>query len=95
MINSIKILCPYCGQPYMPAEIYVPNAFFGKPSKLEKDEYGTLEYNVGKDMDLYESYCCDQCNNKFYVHANLSFDTSTTPFNSVPFVLKRKKDNDV
>ncbi len=93
-MTNIKITCPHCGYTYSPSEIYVPNAFFGKPSRLEKDEYGNLDYIVGKGMDLYESYCCDGCNNKFYVHANLNFDTSTVPFNNVSFVLKRKKEKD-
>lgn len=93
-MTNIKILCPHCGQSYMPAEIYVPSAFFGKPSKLQKQTNGDLDYQVGKDMDLYESYCCDTCNNKFYVKANLSFEVSTSPFNSTPFVLKRKKEKD-
>ena len=33
MINEKleKIICPKCGREYLPAEIYYPNFFFGRP----------------------------------------------------------------
>ena len=33
----ITIECPYCGAEYLPAEIIVPNSFFGKPTNIERD----------------------------------------------------------
>ena len=35
--KDIVITCPHCGREYLPAEIYVPDAFFGKPSDIEKN----------------------------------------------------------
>lgn len=75
--NKHKIVCPYCGAEYLPSEIYVPSAFFGKPSLIIKNEDGKLSDIYNSDlMDLKEEYICDKCNHTFFVEANISFNTS-------------------
>lgn len=75
--NKHKIICPYCGAEYLPSEIYVPSAFFGKPSLIIKDDDGKLSDIYNSDlMDLKEEYICDKCNHTFFVEANISFNTS-------------------
>ena len=74
--KSLIIKCPKCGRQYLPAEIYYPNSFFGKPMQIDKNEKGEVEYYNGKSMDLVETYMCDSCNSKFQVTADISFSTS-------------------
>jgi uncharacterized OB-fold protein len=72
--NYIK--CPNCGREYLPAEIYIPNAFFGKPEDIER-EFGTgrILHYIGKNMDTVEHYVCDACNTAFKVVAKVQFST--------------------
>ena len=56
-----KIKCPDCGAEYLPAEIFYPDEFFGKPNSIEKDVYGKLLFFNGNDMNLTETYRCDYC----------------------------------
>ena len=70
------IVCPNCKTEYLPAEIYVPYAFFGKPQYIEKDYEGKILDYSGKSLDTYESYICDNCNKPFKVFANISFTTA-------------------
>lgn len=74
----MEIKCPVCGQQYHPTEIYLPNEFFGKPKEIVKDDSGQISYVLGKDMNLEEEYICDNCNTKFKVTADISFETSVT-----------------
>lgn len=69
------IKCPNCGTEYLPAEIYVPNAFFGKPSNIAKHNGKVVSF-YGDSMDLRESYTCDTCDTKFTVRASVLFNTS-------------------
>ena len=71
-----KIVCPKCGREYLPAEIYVPNAFFGRPQDIDRTNQGKIESFNGKSMDLEETYQCDNCNCTFNVTAKISFKTS-------------------
>lgn len=71
--NTIK--CPNCGREYLPAEIYVPFAFFGKPKMIVRDiDQSILDY-MGSGLDVKERYICDSCNTTFDVVANISFKT--------------------
>lgn len=70
------IVCPYCGQEYLPSEIFLPKTFFGEPKDIFKTEFGKIDYFMGTPMCLTESYICDNCNKEFHVQANLSFNTS-------------------
>lgn len=70
------IKCPQCGYEYLPAEIYMPNAFLGKPRDIDR-EHTTgriLEY-MGNSMNLSETYICDNCDTEFKVTANINFNT--------------------
>ena len=71
----MEIKCPVCGQQYHPAEIYLPNEFFGKPKEVVKNSSGQIEFVLGKDMNPVEEYICDNCNTKFRVTADISFET--------------------
>lgn len=72
------IKCPYCGAEYLPSEIYIPNAFFGKPGHVERTFDGKiLEYD-GTGLDTKETYRCDSCNKEFYVNAQIHFTSSVS-----------------
>lgn len=73
------IVCPNCGREYLPAEIYIPQAFFGNPWDVLRDDDRIKILSVaGTKMDLDEEYTCDKCNTTFKVKAKIQFDTSVT-----------------
>ena len=64
------ITCPNCGAEYTAGEIYIPQAFFGKPEELERESLTHKIINdFGKKMDLREEYKCDYCGTHFEVQA--------------------------
>lgn len=67
------IVCPTCGCEYLPAEIYLPNSFFGKPTNIEKTREGKVETFEGMTMNPNESFICDHCGTHFNVKANITF----------------------
>lgn len=68
------ICCPNCGAEYLPREIYVPDAFFGKNVDIEKEHLThKIIYDGGKPLGLNESYICDYCNTPFIVKAYIRF----------------------
>jgi DNA-directed RNA polymerase subunit RPC12/RpoP len=71
------IKCPTCGYEYLPAEIYLPNEFLGKPKTIMKDISGKIIGFDGIKMNDTETYKCDNCDTMFEV-------VSTTYFNSKP-----------
>ncbi len=71
------ITCPHCGAEYMPAEIYMPNNFFGRPDMIYRDDNNKILSFDGSSPDLLETYRCDFCDKKFNVKATLKFDTSS------------------
>lgn len=75
MRKEVLIRCPHCGTEYLPAEIFYPNSFLGKPSNIEKTSCGNIEYYDGKNMDLSEEYMCDKCNTTFVVKSQVIFFT--------------------
>ena len=75
-----KIKCPEWGAEYLPAEIFYPNEFLGKPKSIEKDSYGSILYFSGKDMNPTETYRCDYCGRKMTVTANITFQVHTAEF---------------
>lgn len=80
MYNSNKkkvvtICCPQCGTEYLPAEIYLPNEFLGRPSDIEKTYTGKIDVFDGTSMNPVEEYTCDKCGKKFRVVANINFKT--------------------
>ena len=68
------IRCPFCGTEYHPAEIYLPEAFFGKPEEIIKTPAGAIDFYVGSDMGLDEEYICDGCGKKLNIRATLVFE---------------------
>lgn len=75
-IKKSEILrCPVCGAEYLAAEIYVPNAFFGKPSFIQRDADNRIIDYFGSPMCPTEHYCCDYCDSKFKVYAKTQFFT--------------------
>lgn len=76
MAKKTTIRCPHCNAEYLPAEIYYPNSFLGKPFNIIKDgDDNILGYN-GTDMNTVETYICDHCNKQFAVDASITFKTS-------------------
>lgn len=69
------IECPHCHYEYLPAEIYLPKHFFGKPIMIERDATGKLISYEGSSVDLFETYTCDRCNHMFRVSAKIGFST--------------------
>lgn len=83
----VTIECPVCNTSYLPAEIFLPNSFLGKPYDIEKTSTGKIDMFDGTTMDTYEEYVCDKCHKKFKVFANVSFKTeeinSNKTFNTI------------
>ncbi len=71
------IKCPTCGYEYLPAEIYLPNEFLGKPKAIMKTISGKIIGFDGIKMNDTETYKCDNCDTLFEV-------VSTTYFTSKP-----------
>lgn len=71
--NVSLIKCPKCGCSYLPAEIFVPTAFFGKPKNIVKGENGEILSYFGNSMDTHEKYICDKCGATLNITANVDF----------------------
>ena len=71
------IICPCCGEQFLPAEVYLPDSFLGKPTEIIRNTSGKIDFFFGNNMDLDEEYVCDNCSNKFKIHANVSFETTS------------------
>lgn len=88
------IKCPVCGKEYLPCEIYLPNSFFGRPKAIYKDGFGRVEGILGSDMDLRETFTCEDCNTPFSVNCKLQFNVvplsklSTTSEYKTPLLRK-------
>ena len=67
------ITCPVCGMEYLPAEIFVPRAFFGRPHSIDKLSNGKIDSYCGKSMDTRENYICDKCGTALKVSAKFYF----------------------
>lgn len=71
----VTIECPKCGHSYLPAEIYMPDSFLGKPYDIEKTPAGKIDAFYGSTMNTAEEYTCDCCGTHFKVVANVNFKT--------------------
>ena len=70
------ISCPNCKYQYLPAEIYIPKYFFGKPYGIERNIAGQIVEFEGSSINQNEQYTCDQCGVEFKVSVKLTFQTS-------------------
>lgn len=77
------IICPVCGQEYLPAEIFFPDDLIGKPTEIVKNTSGKIDFYLGDDPNFDEYYICDNCGTKLKIHANVSYkiDTAEDTFN--------------
>lgn len=85
----IKIICSNCGAEYLPAEIYYPKEFFGKPANITKNQAGKIEFYSGSNMNLKETYVCDYCKRTMVVKAFINFSTDVPQLDN-PHVTKFK-----
>ena len=76
MAKKTTIRCPHCNCEYLPAEIYFPDSFLGRPSEIIRDESGNILGYQGNDMNTSEQYCCDKCGQTFNVEASVTFKTN-------------------
>ena len=67
------IKCPHCNCEYLPAEIYNPNYFLGRPKNIIRSQKGEMLGYEGIPMTLSENFQCERCNNSFEVFAKISF----------------------
>lgn len=77
--NKNLIICPNCGAEYLPAEIFLPDSFLGRPKTINKNSNGEIIYYNGETMSLKEKYICDYCNKMFKVSAKIQFNTTINP----------------
>lgn len=73
-MNEPVIKCPICGQEFLPAEVYLPDYFLGKPTEIIKTTSGKLDFYFGQGMDPDEEFICDNCGAHLKIHANISFN---------------------
>jgi hypothetical protein len=70
------IKCPHCGAQYLPAEIYMPEAFLGRPEDLVKDSLGKIlyeDYQEGREPDMIEHFTCEYCDKPFVIEATITY----------------------
>jgi hypothetical protein len=70
------IKCPHCGAQYLPAEIYMPGAFLGRPEDLVKDSLGKIlyeDYREGEEPDMLEHFTCEFCDKPFVIEATITY----------------------
>ena len=81
MKQKIEIInCPYCNREYLPSEIFIPNAFFGRPYYIERDVEGKIIDIKGSTQDLIETFTCENCNKEFKIETKLSFKSIPNDF---------------
>ena len=73
MDEKIVIKCPHCGREYLPCEIYYPDEFLGSAKNIIRDGK-TIIYFDGENMNLKETYICDECGKTFEVEARINFE---------------------
>lgn len=74
--SEVRIRCPKCGAEYLPAEIFMPDDFLGRPRNVLRDSDGHIEFYEGQSLGLDETYTCDKCGCVFDVHGTVSFSSS-------------------
>lgn len=82
------IKCPICGYEYLPAEIFLPNEFLGKPKNIIKDVSGKIISYEGIKMNDTETYKCDYCDSLFEVISTTNFVSRPIGENAPHYVTK-------
>ena|SRR5574344_937218 len=92
--RDIVITCPRCGMEYLPAEIFYPNIFFGRPSNIDRDYNHKLIDYCGTSLNNEESYTCNNCKTPFRVYASVNFRSviDSSKDISKPYVTKLRKE---
>jgi sarcosine oxidase delta subunit len=70
------IKCPHCQAQYLPAEIYMPGAFLGRPEDLVKDSFGKIlyeDYREGNEPEMIEHFICEYCDKPFVIEATITY----------------------
>ena len=75
MDEKILIKCPVCGREYLPCEIYLPDDFLGTARNIIRDDKHIIYFD-GENMNLCETYICDDCGATFNIEASVSFRTT-------------------
>ena len=93
--NFQVIKCPKCGYEYLPGEIFIGNAFVGRPTDISRTFDGKILYFDGTTMDTEETYICDHCGAPLKLHAEVTFranvDSKRDFSNDYTSSLKSKK----
>ena len=74
--KTAVIKCPHCGAQYLPAEIYMPEAFTGHPDDIVKDSFGKIlyeDYPEGREPDMLEHFVCEYCEKPFVIEATVTY----------------------
>lgn len=71
------IECPFCGQEYHPAEIFIPKYIIGNPTHIVKDDTGKITNVILDNVDVEEKYICDKCSQEFTVIADIKYRIKT------------------
>ena len=72
------IKCIHCGAQYLPAEIFMPGSFLGKPEDVVKDSLGKIlyeDYKEDQEPVMIEQYICDYCDKPFIIEATTTYKT--------------------
>lgn len=72
--DLITLRCPVCGEEYLPSEIFMPDAVFGRQYDITKNDRGDIMFYLGDDPDYNEEFICNSCNTKLDVSMKMSFD---------------------
>lgn len=86
------IRCPNCGCEYLPAEIYYPGEFLGKPLNIMKDDSGKIIGFDNYSMQDTETYECDKCGSKFEVDATTNFSAKLCGVDTEHYITKLVKE---
>lgn len=86
------IKCPHCDYEYLPAEIYLPNDFLGKPTNIMRDDYGKIIGYDGIKMNDTETYRCDNCDKMFEVVSTTNFASKIIGQHTEEYVTKLTSD---
>lgn len=82
------IKCPKCGYEYLPAEIYLPDEFLGKPKNIVRNVEGKLMGYEGIKMNDTETYYCDNCGELFESVSTTNFTTKLIGESSNDYVTR-------